>query len=349
MTSVRRNPEPKLPPDWLIGIVIALLITSVLSIVRHFSDRTKYESAIQFYRKKDCGVAIEQFNQIIYAFRLIDAGDYVSTAKEKKAECEFYKDALSAQENGKFELALLNYAKVAVYDDSILFEPIQKKLRELFQKAKVTSLATSQTCSRLGVLSEQNLLPKSDPNLPSLYLECGKLYEAKKGYSKASATYEEFLKQYPDHPMAKDVKQSLARTTVADVRGRGALNIESPGRTGTTVDGSTVIEIQNTSPGKMRITFSGATPKFEKLENCRDCVTYVNNPPELCPGKGPVGRYTLEPGQYDIAVKFTADNGNPVKPWVGNWSLEAGAEYKSCFFIIRDPVDDPEKKEQNLS
>ena len=345
MTSVRPNPEPKLPPDWLIGIVIAILITSVLSILRNFLDSSKYESAIQSYERKDCGAAIEQFNQIIYAFRLIDVGDYVSFAKEKKAECEFFQNALSAQRNGKFELALLYYAKVAVYDDSVLFEPVQKKLRELFQKAKVTSLATSQSCSRLGVLSQQNLLPKSDPKLPSLYSECGKLYEAQKDYSKASSTYEEFLKKYPDHSMTKNIKQSLAQTTIADVRGRGAQKIESPGRIGTTVDGSTVVEIQNTSPGKMQITFSGATPKFEKLQSCRDCVTYVNSPPKLCPQKGPVGRYTLEPGQYDIAVKFTADNGNPVKPWVGNWSLEAGAKYKSCFFIIRDPVDEPQKKE----
>ncbi len=69
--------------------------------------------------------------------------------------------------------------------------------------------------------------------------------------------------------------------------------------------------------------------KFEEIGTCRDCVKVVNKPPKLCPHKRPVGRYTLEPGQYDVAVKFTADDGNPVNPWAGNWSLEAGAEYKS--------------------
>jgi tetratricopeptide (TPR) repeat protein len=347
MTSVRRNPSPKLPPDLLVGIVLALVVTGIPSIVRHFLDRQKYESAMQFYKVANCGAAVEQFNQVISAVRLVDVSDYVSRSEEKKAECEFFEDAVRSQKDGKFELALLSYAKVAVYDNSALLEPTRKKLRELFQKAKVTSLATSDVCNRIEALVKRNLLPKSDPNLPLLYPECGKVYEAKKSYERAIVIYEEFLKQYPSHPLVEDVKRSLARTTVADIRGRGARNIKSPGRTGTTADGSTVIEIQNTSPAKMRITFSGTTPKFEEIETCRDCVTYVNNPPESCPGKGPVGRYTLEPGQYDIAVKFTSDNGNPVNPWAGSWLLEAGAEYKSCFFIIRDPLDDPKKKEEN--
>jgi hypothetical protein len=347
MTSVRRSPSPKLPPDLLIGIVIALAVTGIPSIVRHFLDQQKYESAMQSYKMADCGAAVEQLNEVISALRLVDVGDYVSQAKEKKAECEFFEDAVRSQKGGKFESALLSYAKVAVYDNSALLDPTRENLRELFQKAKITSLGTLNVCNRIGILAERNLLPKSDANLPSLYPECGKVYEAEKSYQRAISIYEQFLKQYPAHVLAEDVKRFLARTTVADIRSGGARNIDSPGRTGTTTDGSTVIEIQNTSPAKMRITFSGTTPKFEEIESCRDCVKYVNKPPKSCPDKGPVGRYTLEPGQYDIAVKFTADDGNPVNPWAGTWSLEAGAEYKSCFFIIQDLVDDPKKKEEN--
>ncbi|MFB8787851.1 MAG: hypothetical protein U7123_03185 [Potamolinea sp.] len=69
-----------------------------------------------------------------------------------------------------------------------------------------------------------------------------------------------------------------------------------------------------------------------------------DKPPDLCPGNGTVGRYRLEPGQYDIAVKLKADNGNTVNPWTGNWNLEAGAEYKTCFLIIRNSLYDPQKK-----
>ncbi|WP_414578977.1 tetratricopeptide repeat protein [Anabaena sp. CCY 9402-a] len=348
MTSIRRNPSPKLPPELLVGIVIALAITGIPSIVQHFLDQQKYESAMQSYKVAECGSAIEQFNQIISAFRLVDAGDYVSRAEEKKAECEFFEDAVRLQKDGKFELALLSYAKVAVYDNSALLEPTRKKLYELFQKAKVTSLSTLNVCNRIGILAERNLVPKSNANLPPLYLACGEVYDAEKSYKRAIIIYEEFIRLYPDHSLVENVKRSLARTTVADIRGRkGLLNIKSPRQTGTTGDGSTVIEIQNTSPAKMRITFSGTTPKFEEIEECKDCVVYVNNPPKLCPNKGLIGRYTFEPGQYDIAVEFTANDGNPVNPWAGTWLLETGAEYKSCFLIIRDPVDNPKKKEEN--
>lgn len=347
MTSVRRNPSPKLPPELLVGVIIALVVMGIPSIVRHFLDQQKYDSAMRSYNAADCGAAVEQFNQVIHAFRLVDVNDYVPRSEEKKAECELFEDAVRSQKDGKFELALLSYAKVAVYDNSALLEYTQRNLRELFQKAKITSLATVDVCNRIEALVKRNLLPKSDPNSLLLYPECGKVYEAKKNYERATIIYENFLKQYPDHPLVEDVKRSLARTIVADIRGKGARNIKSPGQTGATADGSTVIEIQNTSPAKMRITFSGTTPRFEEIEPCRDCVMYDNNPPESCPEKGPVGKYMLEPGQYNIAVKFTADDGNPINPWAGSWSLEPGAEYKSCFFIVRNPLDNPKKKEEN--
>ena len=47
MPSIRRNPSPKLSPELLIGIVIALAVTGIPSTVQNFLDRQKYESAIQ--------------------------------------------------------------------------------------------------------------------------------------------------------------------------------------------------------------------------------------------------------------------------------------------------------------
>lgn len=345
MASIRRTPKPNLPPDWLIGIFIALVVTVIPSLVQHFLDKYKYDSAVLSYHRGDCPTAVQQFHQVTSAFRLVDIGDYVPRAEAKKAECEFFEDALSAQQIGKFESALLSYAKLAVYDNSSLLEPTREQIRQLFQKAQITSFATIKVCSRLGILAERNLLPTSDPNLPSLYPECAKAYEAKKSYKEAISTYEQFLQHYLDHALTEDVKRFLAQATVADVRERGARNIKSPAQTGITLDASTVIEIQNTSPAKMQITFSGVTPRFEKLESCRDCLRYVNHPPKLCSGKGPVGRYTLEPGQYDIAVQ--ADDRGSVRPWAGTWTLKAGAEYKSCFFIITNPVHEANKQENH--
>src|SRR5918997_1571187 len=82
------------------------------------------------------------------------------------------------------------------------------------------------------------LLPKSDDSLQLLYVNCGKVYEENKSHERAVFIYEKFLKEYPKHSLTENVKRSLARTTVADIRGRGTRHLESPGRTGTTADGS---------------------------------------------------------------------------------------------------------------
>jgi tetratricopeptide (TPR) repeat protein len=338
MTSIRRSPSPQLPPGLLIGLMIALAVTGIPSIIRHILDQQKYESAMYSYRVGDCSTAVEQFNQIIGAFRLVDSGNYAERSIQKKAECKFFQYGITAQKAGKFELALLNYAKVAVYDKSALLEPVRNQVQELFQQTSVQSLATQEVCKRLDNLIGQNLLPNVAQNLPLFYLECGKVYQKNRRYSTAIATYREFLRQYPDHTLIEDVKRLLAIVTVADLREKGAQNVVSPKSTGITTDGSTVIEIQNSSASQMQITFSGETPKFEEIEKCRDCVSYFN-PPEACPGKGPVGRYVLEPGQYDIAVEPQSSYGNPVRPWSGTWLLEPGAIYQTCFFVVRNPTN----------
>ncbi|BAZ18743.1 hypothetical protein NIES4071_106280 (plasmid) [Calothrix sp. NIES-4071] len=346
MTSARRNPQPKIPSDLLIGIIIALAVTVIPSIVRHSLDKHLYESGIESYKMANCNAAVEQFNQIISAFRLTDSGNYASRAEEKKAECRFFEDGVKLQKEGKYESALLSYSKVAVYNDSALLAPTREKLSELFQKAKVESLATENVCNRIGILNSSNLLPKQNSNLPLLYPTCGKIYEANKRYEQAISIYNQFLHSFPDHPLKLDIQRSLARTTVADIKGRGARKTKPLLRTGTTVDGSTVVDIQNTSPAKMEITFSGTTPKFGEIEICTDCIEYISKGPEICPGKGPIERYTLEPGKYDIAVKFTTRSGNLAYPWTATWSLEQGGEYKTCFVIVQDLVDESNKKEK---
>jgi len=47
---------------------------------------------------------------------------------------------------------------------------------------------------------------------------------------------------------------------------------------------------------------------------------------------GPIGRYTLEPGQYDVVVESISDRG--VTPGPSNWDLVSGDQYSSCFFIV---------------
>jgi TolA-binding protein len=338
MANVRQLPSPQLPPGLLLGLTLAVAVTGTFSTIRHFLDQKRYESAINAYQAGDCNTAVKEFNQVIDAVRLADIGNYTEHSLQKKAECTFFQNALSHQNAGQFELALFNYAKVAIYDHSALFQPIKNQVSQIFQQTPVNTLVSRKVCSRINHLAEQNLLPNSDQNLPLLYSECGKVYEQHQTYYSAIKMYEQFLQQYPNHTLAENVRRSLAQTTVADIKSQGARTVESPLPTGRTADGSTVIEIQNSSPNPMRLTFSGVTPKFETVEKCKDCVTYFN-PPKACPQKGPITRFVIEPGQYDIAAKPQSSFGNRVNPWSGNWILEPGKKYQTCFFVVRNLMD----------
>ncbi|MGB3401332.1 MAG: hypothetical protein WBA77_01430 [Microcoleaceae cyanobacterium] len=338
MAVVRQIPSPQPPPGLLLGLTLAIAVTGTFSSIRHFLDQKKYESAINAYQAADCDTAVEEFNQIINAVRLVDIGNYTERSLQKKAECTFFQNALSDQKAGQFELALFNYARVAVYDRSALFKPIKNQISQIFQQTPINTLVSRKVCSRIDHLAEQNLLPNADTNLPLLYSECGKVYEQHQTYYSAIKMYEQFLQQYPAHSLAENVRRSLARTTVANVRSKGAQKISSPLPTGRTADGTTVIEIQNSSPHPMQMTFSGITPKFEEIEKCKGCVTYLN-PPKACPGKGPIARFVLEPGQYDIAVKPQSRFGTRVNPWSGTWALKSGTKYQTCFSVVRNLID----------
>jgi hypothetical protein len=78
--------------------------------------------------------------------------------------------------------------------------------------------------------------------------------------------------------------------------------------------------------------FSGPESRIEKLDACSSCIKYYGNGPTYCPEKGPVGRYTLTPGNYEVLVESISDKG--ITPWVGDWVLQSGNEYSNCFFIV---------------
>jgi tetratricopeptide (TPR) repeat protein len=206
MANVRQIPSPQLPPGLLLGLTLAVAVTGTFSTIQHFLDQKRYESAINAYQAGDCNTAVAEFNQIIDAVRLVDIGDYTKRSLEKKAECTFFQNALSDQKAGQFELALVNYAKVAVYDHSALFQPIKNQISHIFQQTSVQTLATRKVCHRIGNLTQHNLLPNAEKNLPLLYSECGKTYEQHQNYYQAIKIYETFLQQYPDHTLAENIK-----------------------------------------------------------------------------------------------------------------------------------------------
>jgi len=198
--------------------------------------------------------------------------------------------------------------------------------------AEAALLANPIACENTSALKSNAAIAKRQDFLPSLYFGCGQAYEQVQMYADAIRLYEAFLHDYPDHGLAEAAKAALARALVADAKASGAGEIAAPERSGSTDSASTLVVIQNDSPERLRLVFSGPEARIEELETCGACARYSLVGPAFCPETGPIGRYTLQPGEYEVLVEAISDEG--VTPFTGTWQLGEGSEYYTCFFIV---------------
>ncbi|MBI5963412.1 MAG: hypothetical protein HY863_08065 [Chloroflexi bacterium] len=200
--------------------------------------------------------------------------------------------------------------------------------------AETALLENQLTCQESETIRQSAVANRTD-FMPKLYYGCGQKYEVNTDYANARKMYETFLAAFPEHSLAKEVESALARTIVAQAKASGAGEISQPESSGSTTSGVVQVIIQNDSPDRMRITFSGPSSQVEELEACSTCTSYeVAQAPLFCPELGPIGQYTLPPGVYDIVVESISDDA--VTPWIGNWDLVDGNEYHRCFFITTE-------------
>jgi uncharacterized membrane protein YhaH (DUF805 family)/tetratricopeptide (TPR) repeat protein len=209
---------------------------------------------------------------------------------------------------------------------------IEYPAHTLAKQAEQALIANSAACGSVESFQNETALADRAELLPRLYYRCGQDYDKKKSYSQAVAMYEAFVKNYPDHSLAGAVNTALARALVNAARAAGAGEISPPQRSGSTGSGETRVVIQNDSPQSLRIVFSGPKSMIVELAACSSCTTYMIQP-FSCPEKGPIGRYNLPAGKYDVLVESISDSG--VTPYTGDWTLVGGDEYYSCFYILQ--------------
>jgi hypothetical protein len=144
--------------------------------------------------------------------------------------------------------------------------------------------------------------------------------------------YELFRAEYPDHRLAPEVEAALARSVVENAKQSNAGTIPEPQPSGWVQGASAIVVVQNDSPERLRITFQGPEVRVEELAACSACEKHMIVKPLSCPQKGPIGRYTLQPGAYDVVAEAISDRS--VSPFAGNWTLNRGQQYSSCFYIV---------------
>jgi len=366
--SYSNSSQPRRIPIW--GYLIALLVAAVVgySAIRYFIDWSNYYKGHQAYQQADCTQAIHNYDCIINGWRLIDVGKYLALAQKEKGECFLFQAAVNMEQTGNFSAALVSYAdfiKVWGINGSVLAEAahnvnlplfylasgqvydtkndytksylmykrflIEYPEHQLSAEVETALLANPYSCKRTQTLKNTIIAERTD-FLPSLYYRCGQAYEDDGDWANAITIYESFLADYPSHPLASDAEAALARSIVAQAKAANAGEIPAPERSGSTSSGVTEVIIQNDSPERLRIVFSGPESRVEELGACSSCKNYTSIGPLHCPEQGPIGHYTIKPGQYDVVVE--ASSSSRTTPWSGNWNLDSGDEYYSCFFIV---------------
>jgi tetratricopeptide (TPR) repeat protein len=300
---------------------------------RYLALREAFSQAQQAYEAAQCEVAIAHYQTVRDRGLPVDFHDWQLEAEVKQVECQDFQ-ALSLGNSGVETATLLAYNDfLNRYPDTALAAPLHQQNEALWQQAGVANLAKPDVCDRAEELQQNQLIAQNDTNLPLFYLACGQSYANAEQHPQAIAIYQRFLDNYSQHEKVEEVKAAWAKSMVLEAKDTGAGTIERPGLSGYTNDGTTVVEIRNDSPEKMRLVFSGPQPRYEEIEPCSDCETFFGQGPQGCPSKGPVGRYVLKPGQYDVVVKSIS--AQSVRPFTGTWQLDRNAIYNSCFFIVQ--------------
>jgi outer membrane protein assembly factor BamD (BamD/ComL family) len=296
-----------------------------------------YEQALNAYEQGDCKQALSEFDIFFQNTTAEEMDDQVGRAKQIQKECEQYNAVVQYQQAGKLDYTLATIAKFsAQYPKSSLMNRLRPMASTLFASQPIEVLAKPISCQQFNHL--KTLI--STANTPQFYSACGKTLSENGDYEQSITIYENFLNQFPHHKLSQSIKEAYAQTLYDEAQSKGAGNLPQPSQGGTTGDGSTQVEIRNESPEKMRIVFGGPTPRVEELEPCKNCQSYTNRPPKICPNQGPVGIYTVDPGQYRIVVKSIGDR--TVTPYTGDWSLDGSTKYTNCFFIVQRPLGSPE-------
>lgn len=329
---------PRSPLPFILGGLAALLLVGVVvySLLRSSLDGRAYQAAHAAYEAGDCASALPTYDQLLKAFRLADFSGKLRLARLERAECVPFQQAVNVETGDTPAASLLAWGDfLQAQPGSGLQKAARQRVNDLFARSSPSALASAESCAALKTLLANNVIPDLDMNLPILLFGCGMLAEKQPDLPMAEYYYETALSNNANHPLAPQIKAALASLIVDQARAADAPNLPPPTPSGDAASGSTVVIIQNDSPDALRIIFSGPQPLIEELPACADCVDFITKPP-ACPEKGAIGTYTLLPGDYDVVVE-SIENGN-VTPFRGQWQLEDGIEFYSCFFIITNAV-----------
>ncbi len=112
----------------------------------------------------------------------------------------------------------------------------------LAKEAEKALLSNSVSC-QWYISLQKSIISKRADFMPSLYNHCGQEYEDDYDWKHATTMYENFLENYPSHPLASEVETALARSIIEDTKTTSTGELPAPEKSGSTVSNSTEVVI----------------------------------------------------------------------------------------------------------
>lgn len=330
----RQNPLVRIT----IGCAGLLLLGCVgiagLAFYENWQQEQNYAAGHQAYTQADCATALEPLRKAADGDPGTSGNDVSLQAQAELQECEALLNADELDRQGQLGDALLAYSEImSKYADSPLRPVAFERGQAIGTESAPADLANLGLCRALDGLIGQELIVEDGANFPALLYACGQAYEDASDFGEALVLYDRVLKQYPDHSVAGEAQQALARAAIAEANALGAGGLPAPQAVGASEasGGLVTVVIRNDSPEGLRLVFSGPEVRVEELPPCEGCQEFSGDGPSGCPEQGPIGEYVLSPGSYDVVVKALSGD---ITPFRGNWNLETGQEYNSCFYLV---------------
>ncbi|NJN19679.1 MAG: hypothetical protein HC822_27275 [Oscillochloris sp.] len=329
----RRGPLVRIAVGCSSLLLVACIGIAGLAFYENWQQEQNYNTGHAAYMQANCAVAAEPLRKAANGDPGTPGNDVALKAEAELQECELLLSAEESVAAGDPATALLGYSELLVkYADGPLSLPALGSAQSVSDNSAPEDLASPAFCQNFDTLLEQQILADDPTILAPVLMACGATFESANDFSSALVSYDRVRKEFPDYePVA--VQASLARAAIAEARALGAGGLPAPLAVGNSgaAGGQVTVVIQNDSPEALRLVFSGPEVRVEEIAACEECAKFENADPTGCPELGPVGSYVLAPGDYDVVVKAVSGN---VNPFSGTWTLEAGQEYNSCFYIV---------------
>ena len=165
---------------------------------------------------------------------------------------------------------------------------------------------------------------RAQARLPVALLACARARDANEKFSSAAAIANRVVDEFPDSAQAgpaRDIaREADIKATIQEARDSDPGYLPEPWTGGISGSGPVTVYIENGAGEDIEILWTGPSTGREEIVGG----------PDGCEEDGLPGvTLTLPPGDYEVVARASSG----VDPFYGDWGLDDGAWYESCFYI----------------